>query len=95
MHKGQQQMSVVDSGQSHVTARARLMSLLGEQLITDEVAAVSELLKNAYDADSPTVTLTLFNVSEVDGGFIMVRDSGHGMTKEKVLSSWLELGTLF
>jgi DNA mismatch repair ATPase MutL len=28
------------------------MLSLGEQLITDEVAAVSELVKNAYDADA-------------------------------------------
>ncbi len=86
-------MSTLKKGQAHVATRARLMIQLGEQLITDEVAAVSELIKNAYDADSTQVDLTLLNVSE-DNGQITITDNGHGMTLEKVLTSWLELGTL-
>ena len=71
------------------------MLLLGEQLITDEVAAVSELVKNAYDADATKAVVTLSHVSEkTDVGYITIRDNGHGMTLETVLSSWLELGTL-
>ena len=70
------------------------MLLLGEQLITDEVAAVSELVKNAYDADAPRVNVTLSNVSEPDAGYIVIKDNGHGMSQETVISSWLELGTL-
>lgn len=87
-------MSIIESGQTPIAARARLMSLLGEQLITDEVSAVSELLKNAYDADAPEVLLILNNVSNPEQGYVTVKDFGHGMTKAKVLSSWLELGTL-
>jgi len=87
-------MQAVKKGQAQITARARLMLLLGEQLITDEVAAVSELVKNAYDADATNVVVTLFNVSEPEVGYIIVRDNGHGMSLETVLSSWLELGTL-
>jgi signal transduction histidine kinase len=69
------------------------MRLLGEQLITDEIAAISELVKNSWDADAKSVIVTLFNVSEPDG-YIQIKDNGHGMTRETVLSSWLELGTL-
>ncbi len=69
------------------------MQLLGEQLITDEVAAVSELVKNSYDANAPIVEVTLFHVSQPDG-YIKIKDKGHGMTLQKLLSSWLELGTL-
>lgn len=87
-------MSLVDKGLSKITARARLMLLLGEQLITDEVAAVSELVKNSYDADASKVSVKLSNVSNPTIGYIVVRDNGHGMTREKLLSSWLELGTL-
>ncbi len=86
-------MSVNIKGQAHVATRARLMIQLGEQLISDEVAAVSELIKNAYDADATEVVLNLFNVSE-GTGYIIIKDNGHGMTLQKVLSSWLELGTL-
>ena len=87
-------MSTIKKGEAHVAARARLMIQLGEQLISDEIAAVSELVKNSYDADATRVELTLTNVSETEGGFITISDNGHGMTLEKVLSSWLELGTL-
>jgi len=40
------------SGKASFKARSRIMLLLGEQLITDETAAISELIKNAYDADA-------------------------------------------
>ncbi len=36
-----------EKGKITFKARSRLMILLGEQLITDEVAAVSELAKNS------------------------------------------------
>lgn len=87
-------MSVVKSGQAHVAARARLMLLLGEQLITDEVAAVSELVKNSYDADAEEVRVTLYNPSNAEVGHIEIWDNGNGMSLQTVLSSWLELGTL-
>jgi signal transduction histidine kinase len=75
-------------------ARARLMVLLGEQLITDEIAALSELVKNSYDADAKEVTVTLDNVSDPDIGYIVIKDTGNGMSFQKVKSAWLELGTL-
>lgn len=39
--------------------RARLLQLLGDQLIGTPRLAVFELVKNAYDADSEKVTVTL------------------------------------
>jgi signal transduction histidine kinase len=85
---------MVETGTATFKARARLMLILGEQLITDEVAAVSELVKNSYDADSPVVTVSLKDVSNPAKGEIVITDKGIGMTKETVLGSWLELGTL-
>ena len=83
----------VTKGEARIAVRSRVMTLLGEQLITDEVAAISELVKNAWDADATKVLVQLVHVSEPDG-YVLVKDNGHGMTREKVLSSWLELGTL-
>lgn len=85
---------VFEQGRSPFKARARLLLLLGEQLITDEVAAVFELVKNSYDADATSVTVTLRNVSTPSEGMIEVIDDGVGMSKDKLLGSWLELGTL-
>jgi len=81
-------------GHASFVARARLMLLLGEQLITDEVAAVAELIKNSYDADATAVEIELKNVSYKDSGQIRIIDNGNGMTRETVLNTWLELGTI-
>ena len=61
------------------------MLLLGEQLITDEVAAVSELVKNSYDADAVKVDIILRDVSTGAAGTIIVQDDGMGMSRNTVL----------
>ena len=38
--------------------RARLISLIGDELISDESVAVVELVKNAYDADATHVSVS-------------------------------------
>jgi len=44
--------------------RARLLLLLGDQFIRDPGIAVFELVKNAFDADSPDATVTMSQVTE-------------------------------
>src|SRR3954468_1957275 len=61
--------------------RARLIKLLGGELIRDEVMAVSELVKNAYDADATVVRLDFLNASSTDGE-ICIEDDGCGMSAE-------------
>jgi len=74
--------------------RARLLSVLGDQLIRDEVVAVTELVKNAYDADAKLATVELRNVTAGTGsGVITIRDDGIGMAPEVVSEKWLELAT--
>lgn len=82
-----------EKGQSHFKTRSRIMLLLGQQLITDEVAAISELIKNAYDADATKLQIQLNNVSS-DQGEIVITDNGNGMTRQTLLNSWLEIGTI-
>ena len=41
------------SGSIAFRPRARLLKLIGEELISDDVVAVSELVKNSHDADAP------------------------------------------
>ncbi len=81
------------SGSVAFRPRARLMRLLGEELISDEVMAVVELVKNSYDADARTVHITLSEVTDLAAGMISVRDDGHGMTLERVLYTWMEPAT--
>jgi len=62
---------------------------IGRDLIQDKFAAIVELVKNAYDADSPDVEIHF--QAETDGSkySISVLDHGHGMSRETVLNKWL------
>lgn len=62
---------------------------IGRDLIHDQYAAIVELVKNAYDADSPDVNVT-FKVSEDKSSLtIIVEDKGHGMSRDTVIDKWL------
>jgi len=69
--------------------RARILKLIGEELISDDVVAVSELVKNAHDADALLVTGSFRGVTGPDGE-IVVRDDGCGMDRETLLGRWME-----
>ncbi|MBM1297546.1 ATP-binding protein [Serratia nematodiphila] len=68
--------------------RARLLQLLGDQLIGSSRLAVFELVKNAYDADAEEVTVTLANLDS-DAPSIVVYDNGDGMSLETICNIWL------
>ena len=72
---------------------ARLLTMLGDQLIKNERIALVELIKNAYDADADEVEVR-FEDFEEDmthnaRSRIVVRDNGAGMTYETVRTQWM------
>src|ERR1700722_126276 len=73
--------------------RARLLLLLGDQLIRDAGIAVFELVKNAYDADATEAVVTLHEIGAAERASITVQDDGSGMDWETVTTVWLEPGT--
>jgi len=74
--------------------RARLIRLIGEELISDEPVALVELVKNAYDADATQVEIEFEFDGENQVRCITISDNGIGMSLDTVLSSWLEPGTI-
>ena len=74
--------------------RARLISLIGEDLISDEPVAVVELVKNAYDADADRVTIRFEGDDPDAPERVVVEDDGDGMTIKTVLGAWFEPGTV-
>lgn len=72
--------------------RARLLQLLGDQLIRDPRIGVFELVKNAYDADSPSAQVRFRNVENPDIASIEINDEGEGMDFNTVTGIWLEPG---
>ena len=73
--------------------RARLLRTLGEELISSEVVAVIELVKNAYDADATNVLIRFSGPLEPGKGCIEVIDSGHGMELKTLQTIWMEPAT--
>lgn len=71
-------------------ARARILALLGDQLIGSDQLAIFELVKNAYDADAEAVTVTLGGLEEGQSPEIEVIDDGDGMDLDTIRFIWLE-----
>ena len=67
--------------------RARLLQLLGDELIGSARLAVFELVKNAYDADANEVIVTL-DLDSVPEPKITVIDDSEGMTLDLLRSVW-------
>lgn len=74
--------------------RARIIRTIGDQLISGPEAALIELVKNAYDADSPSVHIKITPIcGKSPKGAITVRDQGHGMSDDTLTNSWFEPAT--
>jgi len=71
--------------------RARILRLLGEELISDEIIAVSELVKNAHDADAQNCVIRFTSVTGPEGE-IRIEDDGWGMSLDEFLGGWMQPG---
>lgn len=76
---------------------ARLLTMLGDQLIKNETIALTELVKNAYDADADfcDVKFINFNLDKTNNqeSIIEVADNGYGMSKEIITKHFLNPAT--
>ena len=68
--------------------RARVLQLLGDELIGSPRLAVFELVKNAYDADANEVVVRL-ELATVGDSAIVVADDGEGTSLDVLRSVWL------
>lgn len=76
---------------------ARLITMLGDQLIKNEIIALVELIKNSYDADASWVKVSFvdFNAdfSVNSSSKIIIEDDGCGMNAEILKKHWLNPAT--
>src|SRR5262245_32995925 len=80
-------------GSARLRPRARIMRTLGDELISSEVVAVIELVKNSFDADATRVLVQFDSPLIAGAGGIDILDDGHGMSLDTVLHAWLEPAT--
>lgn len=71
---------------------AGIIDRLGKELVSKHDTAVSELVKNAYDADAKIVKLSFHNVDKI-GGTLVVEDNGEGMSKTKLINGFMRLSS--
>jgi len=85
------------SGELRPRPYARLMTMLSDQLIKNNVVALTELAKNSYDADATWVQIRIGNMSNFgkDGlksmakPFVEIEDDGDGMSFETIRDCWM------
>jgi signal transduction histidine kinase len=87
----------IQDGLYKIKPAGRHILTIGKDLIKDQYAAIVELVKNAYDAESPYCKISLLpfqktlveNELEEFGIKIIVKDNGHGMDFETVTEKWM------
>jgi C4-dicarboxylate-specific signal transduction histidine kinase len=70
----------------------RVFAALGSELVTNDLVALVELVKNAYDAMATRCDIR-FVTSDSQGPSIVIQDDGIGMNRETLLNDWFTIGT--
>lgn len=83
------------SGTTSLRPRARIMRTLGNELISSDIVALIELVKNAYDADATRVLISFKGPFEAGQGSVEIIDNGHGMALDTIVTTWMEPATPF
>lgn len=94
-------MAIISKNSQPFKPYARLMNIIGDQLITDKKVAVIEVVKNSYDADAENVQIRFFNMNnygktfltEKELPYIEIEDDGDGMTLKTITEVWLRPAT--
>ena len=94
--KTQAPTSATDPQESYETIQLRMhprvFAALGKDLVTNDVVAVIELVKNAYDAFAHNVWVE-FGHDDSEGPYLEIRDDGSGMTREVIENEWCLVAT--
>lgn len=86
---GQSEDSIIKTETTTFSSDSQLLSELGERLIASKQVALSELIKNSYDADATRCNIWLEDDQEV----LIVDDDGHGMTEHEFRNYWMTIAT--
>ena len=71
---------------------SRFSQLIGRNLISNPIVAVSELVKNSYDADADNISVEFSNL--LSGiPTLKITDDGDGMTFDDIATKWMMVGT--
>jgi len=71
---------------------AGLINRLGDELVGRSETAVSELIKNAYDADANNVVLNFIDSDSLSGSLV-IKDDGIGMNLSQLINGFMRLSS--
>ena len=78
-------MLIMNNEKMNFKISTGLKNIIGRELITSEVVAVFELVKNSFDANSKNVDIEL----DLKNQKIVITDDGIGMSKNDIENKWL------
>lgn len=79
-------------GEANFRFSSRFSQLIGRNLISNPVVAVSELVKNSYDADADNISVEFVGL-KTENPELHIVDDGVGMSFEDVVTKWMVVGT--
>ncbi len=82
----------LDNSAVRFSVDAGIINRLGKELVGRHETAVSELVKNAYDADAKEVKLIFENAWQ-SGGSLIIEDDGVGMTRDQLIKGFMRLSS--
>lgn len=85
-------LSSFDNDNIRFSVDAGVIDRLGSELVARQETAVSELVKNAYDADATKVDIRFENSDNV-GGTLYIIDNGAGMTREQLINGFMRISS--
>ena len=85
-------ISQPESSRVQLQIHPRVFSALGSDLVTSDIVAVIELVKNSYDANATTVHVH-FGHDESEGVYLEITDDGCGMSRNILENVWCVIAT--
>lgn len=85
-------LATFDKDNIRFSIDAGVIDRLGKELVARQETAVSELVKNSYDADAKKVEL-IFKNSDKSGGTLLIDDDGIGMTRNQLVNGFMRISS--
>lgn len=86
------EIAKLDQENIRFSVDAGIINRLGRELVARQETAVSELVKNSYDADATEVKLIFENAWD-EGGTLYVDDNGLGMNRDQLINGFMRLSS--
>ena len=86
------QLVAYDKDHVRFSVDAGIINRLGKELVAKSETAISELIKNAYDAEASNTSLIFKNAIGV-GGQLIIEDDGLGMSREELINGFMRLSS--